>query len=100
MVSRQIIYRVLKAARGRLLVPQNSTNNNKSYLGEMVHVDTERLPLFKGQRTADKRDYLFVAIDDFSRELYAAIFKSTTKFLNGHVIKPCPAESCRHPFAT
>lgn len=26
MVSRQTIYRVLKAARGRLLVPQNSTN--------------------------------------------------------------------------
>jgi len=35
----------------------------------MVHVDTKRLPLLKGQKTTDKRDYLFVAIDDFSREL-------------------------------
>ena len=99
-VSRVTIYRALKAARGRLLKPQTSTNNrfkqtkygmkrlakvergiqeklkkqakryNKSYPGEMVHVDTKRLPLLKGQKTTDKRDYLFVAIDDFSRELY------------------------------
>ena len=125
MVSRPTIYRVLKAARSRLLVPQNSTNNrfkqayygmrrlakveraiqeklkkqakryNKSYPGEMVHIDTKRLPLLKGQKATDKRDYLFVAIDDFSRELYAAILpdktsKSAAKFLSEHVIKPCP----------
>ena len=102
-VSRVTIYRALKAARGRLLKPQTSTNNrfkqakygmkrlvkvergiqeklkkqakryNKSYPGEPVHLDTKRLPLLKGQKAADKRDYLFVAIDDFSRELYAAI---------------------------
>ena len=102
-VSRVTIYRTLKAARGRLLKPQTSTNNrfkqakygmkrlakversiqeklkkqakryNKSYPGEMVHLDTKRLPLLKGQKATDKRDYLFVAIDDFSRELYAAI---------------------------
>ena len=98
-VSRVTIYRALKAARGRLLKPQTSTNNrfkqakygmkrlakversiqeklkkqakryNKSYPGEMVHVDTKRLSLLKGQKATDKRDYLFVAIDDFSREL-------------------------------
>ena len=125
MVSRPTIYRVLKVARSRLLVPQNSTNNrfkqayygmrrlakveraiqeklkkqakryNKSYPGEMVHIDTKRLPLLKGQKATDKRDYLFVAIDDFSRELYAAILpdntsKSAAKFLSEHVIKPCP----------
>ena len=125
MVSRPTIYRILKAVRGRLLVPQNSTNNrfkqayygmhrlakversiqeklkkqakryNKSYPGEMVHVDTKRLPLLKGQKATDKRDYLFVAIDDFSRELYAAILPNKTAtsaatFLNEHVIKPCP----------
>ena len=102
-VSRVTIYRTLKAARGRLLKPQTGTDNrfkqakygmkrlakversiqeklkkqakryNKSYPGEMVHVDTKRLPLPKGQKTTDKRDYLFVAIDDFSREPYAAI---------------------------
>ena len=125
MVSRPTIYRVLKAARGRLLVPQNSVNNrfkqayygmhrlakversiqeklkkkakryNKSYSGEMVHVDTKRLPLLKGQKATDKRDYLFVAIDDFSRELYAAIMpnktaKSAAEFLNKYFIHPCP----------
>ena len=98
-VSRVTIYRALKAARGRLLKPQTSTNNrfkqakygmkrlakvergiqeklkkqakryNKSYPGELVHLDTKRLPLLKGQKATDKRDYLFVAIDDFSREL-------------------------------
>ncbi|ASP18215.1 hypothetical protein CGZ77_11070 [Neisseria sp. KEM232] len=75
MVSRPTIYRILKAARIKLLVPQNSTNNrfkqayygirrlakveraiqekfkkqakryNKPYPSEMVHVDTKRLPL-------------------------------------------------------
>ena len=61
----------------------------------MVHVNTKRLPLLKGQKATDKRDYLFVAIDDFSRELYAAILpdktsKSAAKFLSEHVARPCP----------
>lgn len=124
-VSRVTIYRTLKAARCRLLKPQTSTNNrfkqakygmkrlakversiqeklkkqakryNKSYPGELVHLDTKRLPLLKGQKTTDKRDYLFVAIDDFSRELYAAILPDKTadsaaKFLTEHLIDPCP----------
>ena len=124
-VSRVTIYRALKAARGRLLKPQTSTNNrfkqakygmkrlakvergiqeklkrqakryNKSYPGELVHLDTKRLPLLKGQKVTDKRDYLFVAIDDFSRELYTAILPDKTagsaaKFLTEQVIEPCP----------
>ena len=94
MVSRQTIYNVLKAAQVNILKPQNSTNNrfkqarygikrlakvekaiqdklkkqakryNKSYPGEMVHVDTKRLPLLKGQKSTDAREYLFVGIDD------------------------------------
>ena len=61
----------------------------------MVHVDTKRLPLIKGQKATDKREYLFVAIDDFSRELYAAIMpdktaSSAAKFLLEEVIEPCP----------
>ena len=94
-VSRPTIYNVLKAARGRLLTQKSSVNKcfkqarygikrlakveleiqqklkkqakryNKSYPGEMVHVDTKRLPLLKGQKATDKREYLFVAIDDF-----------------------------------
>ena len=124
-VSRVTIYRALKAARAKLLKPQTSTNNrfkqakygmkrlakversiqeklkrqakryNKSYPGELVHLDTKRLPLLKGQKATDKRDYLFVAIDDFSRELYAAILPDKTadsaaKFLTEHLIDPCP----------
>ena len=51
--------------------------------------------LLKGQKTTDKRDDLFVAIDDFSRELYAAILPDKTadsaaKFLTEQVIEPCP----------
>ena len=65
---------------------------NKSYPGELVHLDTKRLPLLKGQKAADKRDYLFVAIDDFSRELYAAILPDKTadsaaKFLTEYLIE-------------
>ena len=124
-VSRVTTYRALKAARAKLPKPQTGTNNrfkqakygmkrlakvehsiqeklkrqakryNKSYPGEMVHVDTKRLPLPKGQKATDKRDYLFVAIDDFSRGLYAAILPDKTadsaaKFLTEQVIEPCP----------
>ena len=124
-VSRVTIYRILKAARLQLLVPQKSTNNrfkqakygmkrlakiereieeklkkqaqryNKSYPGEMVHFDTKRLPLLPNQKATDPRDYLFVAIDDFSRELYAAILPDRTaasaaKFLLHDVIDCCP----------
>lgn len=46
---------------------------NKKYPGEMVHFDTKRLPLLTGEHGTLPREYLFVAIDDFSRELFAAI---------------------------
>lgn len=53
---------------------------NKKYPGEMVHVDTKRLPLIDGQSTKDAREYLFVGIDDYSRELYAAILPDKTQY--------------------
>ena len=67
---------------------------NKSYSGEMVHFDTKRLPLLKGETKTLPRDYLFVGIDDFSRELYAAILPDKTQnsaatFLV-QVIEECP----------
>lgn len=124
-VSRPTIYKVLKLARVKLLKPQTSTNTrfkqdkygikrlakieksiqdklkrqakryNKFYPGEMVHVDTKRLPLLKGQATNSPSEYLFVAIDDYSRELYAAILPDKTafsaaQFLAEQVIEPCP----------
>ena len=102
-VSRQTISKILQRYRGQEFMPRSSVNNrfrslqyglkrlkkvefeieqkkkseakryNKSYPGELVHFDTKRLPLIKGENKFSAREYLFVAIDDFSRELYAAI---------------------------
>jgi len=123
-VSRPTIYKVIHRARHQEFSPRKSTNKrflsakygvrrlakveaslerkkkaearryNKSYPGEMLHFDTKRLPLLKGETKDKPRDYLFVAIDDFSRELYAAIFPDKTQgsaaaFL-GQVIEECP----------
>ena len=52
---------------------------NKSYPGELVHLDTKRLPLLKGEEKTHLREYLFLAVDDFSRELYAGIFPDKTQ---------------------
>lgn len=67
---------------------------NKKYPGEMIHVDTKRLPLLIGESTKDPREYLFVGIDDYSRELYAVITldktqHSSSQFLN-QMIEECP----------
>jgi len=48
---------------------------NKDYPGQMVHFDCKRLPLLEGQSVQAQRDYLFIAIDDFSRELFAVILQ-------------------------
>ncbi|OGZ56205.1 MAG: hypothetical protein A3H64_01175 [Candidatus Ryanbacteria bacterium RIFCSPLOWO2_02_FULL_45_11c] len=53
---------------------------NKQYPGEMVHCDTKRLPLLTGETRLQKHEYLFVGIDDFSRELYAAILPDKTQY--------------------
>ncbi len=46
----------------------------KNIPGEMVHFDTKRLPLLKGEALRDKREHLHVAVDDHSRHLIADIF--------------------------
>ena len=124
-VSRPTIYAALKKARLQQFVPSNSTNHryrsiqfglkrlakveasiqarlkrqaqryNKSYPGELVHFDTKRLPLLKGQTNTQPREYLFVAIDDYSRELYATIMPDKTQdsaaqFLTDNVLAQCP----------
>lgn len=40
---------------------------NKKYPGGMIHFDTKRLPLLKGESPKKTHEYLFVGIDDFSR---------------------------------
>ena len=67
---------------------------NKDYPGQMLHGDTKRLPVLKGESSLQRREYLFVAIDDFSRELYAAILPDKTQhsaraFLE-QVVEECP----------
>ena len=52
---------------------------NKDYPGEMVHGDTKRLPLLDCQKTTEQIEYLFVAIDYHSRELFAAIMPDKTQ---------------------
>lgn len=103
-VNRPTIYKALKLCRHKLFKPKLSTNEryktikygikrlvkveksieerlkrqarryNKNYPGEMFHVDTKRLPLLKGEVKSLRRDYLFVGIDDYSRELYTGIY--------------------------
>lgn len=67
---------------------------NKSYPGEMIHFDTKRLPLLKGETPRENREYLFVGIDDFSRELYAAILPDKTQYsaesFLTQVLEECP----------
>lgn len=123
-VSKVTIYKIIRRARKKEFIPRKSINKkyrcleyglkrlakiekqieeklkrkakryNKKYPGEMLHFDTKRLPIIEGQKTTDKREYLFVAIDDFSRELFAAILPnktqdSSSKFLE-QVIEECP----------
>lgn len=52
----------------------------KSMPGEMVHMDTKRLPLMPGEAIIQPREYLFVAIDDYSRWIYADIFPDKTAY--------------------
>lgn len=67
---------------------------NKKYPGEMIHFDTKRLPILKGESPKLNHEYLFIAIDDYSRELYATIMPDKTqysaeKFLK-QVLDECP----------
>lgn len=67
---------------------------NKDYPGQMLHGDTKRLPLLQSDKATENREYLFVAIDDFSRELFAAILPDKTQhsaaaFLE-QVVDECP----------
>ena len=108
-VSRPTIYKIIKRGRAQDFSIHSSTNAryrmvkyglrrlakieksiedrlkkqakryNKDFPGQMLHGDTKRLPLLAGQKITDRREYLFVAIDDYSRELFAAIMPDKTQ---------------------
>lgn len=52
----------------------------KEMPGEMLHLDTKRLPLLSGEAVMQPREYLFVAIDDHSRFAFADIFPDKTSY--------------------
>jgi transposase InsO family protein len=123
-VSRPTIYKIIRRGRQRDFSIHKSTNKrfcclkygikrlskiekeieaclkkqdrryNKDYPGQMLHGDTKRLPLLKGESAFGRREYLFVAIDDFSRELYAAILpdkiQNSAKVFLEQVLEECP----------
>ena len=125
-VTPPTIYKVLARARKQEFKPRNSTNDryralkyglkrlakieaklqaklkaqakryNKSYPGELMHFDTKRLPVLDGESATELREHLFVAIDDFSRELYAAILPDRTQHSSAsfltQVVDECPYE--------
>ncbi len=71
---------------------QEAGRYNKSCPGELVHFDTKRLPLLKDEDTSRPREYLFVAIDDFSRELYAGIYLDKTQYSAAAFLQQVPEE--------
>lgn len=48
--------------------------------GELVHFDTKRLPLLPGEAIVQPREHLHVAVDDYSRWLFADIFPDKTSY--------------------
>ena len=125
-VSRPTIYKALARARKQEFRPRDSTNDryralkyglkrlakvekalqvrlkaqarryNKAYPGELMHFDTKRLPVLDGETQTQRKEHLFVAIDDFSRELYAAILPDRTQYSSASFLKQvadeCPYE--------
>jgi len=60
----------------------------------MIHFYTKYLPLLKDEGNIMTREYMFVGIDDFSRELYVGILpnktlQSAAEFLQ-QVMEQCP----------
>jgi len=57
------------------------------------------LPLLKGETPFNKPEHLFVAIDDFSRELYAAILSDKTQYSAANFLKQV-LEECPYTIET
>jgi transposase InsO family protein len=69
----RIINAVLKRER-------RNNRYEKDYPGEMGHFDTKKLPTMYGEAKSEPREYLHVAIDDYSRFLIADILPDKTGF--------------------
>lgn len=73
---------------------QSIKRYEKEYPGEMVHFDTRKLPLLRGEAKICLREHLHVAIDDFSRYLIADILPDKGQYSSAvhlaEVIKTAP----------
>lgn len=84
---RSLVYGLKKLARTEIRIGEKLRRRahklkryEKAIPGEMVHLDTKRLPLLRGEAVVQPREYLFVAIDDHSRWLFADIFPDKTSY--------------------
>jgi transposase InsO family protein len=84
---RTIAYGLKRLARTEAKIAEKARRKEKRLRryerntpGELVHLDTKRLPLLRGEGVLQPREYLFVAIDDHSRFLFADIFPDKTAY--------------------
>lgn len=72
---------------------------SREHLGELVHIDTKKLPYLEGQGAVNGKEYLFVGVDDASRYAYAAIFdnksdEASASFLEEFLtVTPVPVQA-------
>lgn len=59
----------------------------KDHPGELVHFDTKKLPRLEGETLASGKEYLYVAVDDATRYLYAAVMADKTDETAGEFLE-------------
>lgn len=84
---RSVVYGFKKLAKAEAMVgkkllerARRQRRYERTIPGELIHLDTKRLPLLRGEAMIQPREYLFVAIDDHSRWLFADIFPDKTSY--------------------
>lgn len=71
----------------------------REHLGELIHIDTKKLPKLTNETVKDPKEYLFVAVDDCSRWVYAAVMndksdESAAEFLDEVLtVTPVPIQA-------
>jgi len=59
----------------------------REHPGELVHFDTKKLPRLRGEKTDSPKEYLYVAVDDATRYLYAAVMPDKTNQTAGEFLE-------------